>query len=166
MKTFALLLIAGTTVAVSAGQSAPPKQNDQPSNKLLSLSISVPEQTVTIGSEVKVKTNLTNITDHVLNFFDSNPDCDYWAELRDDKGDPVPATDYKRQLKCSGRLSDGRRILVTLKPQESRADEIELTRLYVLSRAGSYSLFVQRRLPKELGEITVKSNTTTMNFTD
>src|SRR6266478_10132961 len=167
MRTFALLLLGGTAAVVSAAQSAPPKQNEQPfSKQLLLLSISVPEQTVAIGSEVKVKTKLTNVTDHVLTFFDTNRDCDYWAEMRDNNGDPVPPTDYKRQLKCNARLTDGRRILVTLKPQESTEDEIVLTSLYVLSRAGTYSVFVQRRLPKELGEITVKSNTITINFTD
>ena len=167
MRTFALLLIGGTAAVVSAAQSAPPKQTEQPfSKQLLSLSISAPERTVTLGSEVKVKTKLTNITDHVVHFFDTIRDCDYWAEMRDNNGDPVPATDYNRQLKCNARLSDGRRILVTLKPKESTEDEIVLTSLYVLSRAGTYSLHSQRRLPRELGGGAVQSNPSAIDFTD
>jgi hypothetical protein len=164
MRIFAMLLIGATAAAASASQSASPKQTEQPSSKqLLSLSISVPDQIVTIGSEIKVKTNLTNISDHVLNFVDTNTDCDYWAEMRHHSGDPVPATDYKRQLGCNSRLSDGRRILVTLKPRESTEDEIELMRLYVLNRSGRYSVLVQRKLPKELGGGTVQSNTITID---
>jgi hypothetical protein len=86
--------------------------------------------------------------------------------MRGDKGDPVPVTDYKRQLRCNGGLTDGRRILVTLKPQESREDEIDLTSLYLVSRVGTYSVFVRRRLPEELAGRTVQSNTITINLTD
>ena len=167
MRTFALLLIGGTAAVISTAQSTPPKQSEQPFSKpLLSLSISVPEQTVALGSEIKVKTKLTNITDHVLNLVDTNRNCDYLAEMRGDKGDSVPVTDYKRQLRCNGGLTDGRNILVTLKPQESREDEIDLTSLYLVSRVGTYSVFVQRRFPEELGGGTVQSNSITINLTD
>jgi hypothetical protein len=79
MRTFALLLIGGAAAVISTAQSAPPKQNEQPfSKQLLSLSISVPEQTVALGSEIKVKTKLTNIADHVLNLVDPTGIATTW----------------------------------------------------------------------------------------
>src|SRR6266478_2306912 len=88
-------------------------------NQLLSLFITPAHQTVSVGSEVKIKTKLTNSTDHVITFFDTNFDCDYPTDVRDDKGNPAPQTPHRRQLKCNDRLGDTRNILVTLKPQES-----------------------------------------------
>jgi len=138
----------------------------QTANQLLSLSISVPEQTVRIGSEVKVKTNLTNITDHVLNFYDANRDCDYPVEVLDDKRNSAPETVYKRQLRCNQGLSDGKIENVTLKPHESRQDEIVVTRFYDLTRPGRYFVQVLRKIPKELGQGTVKSNILTITVTE
>jgi len=154
---FALIMIVFSFLEKNLPQSADPP---------LSLSITAVEQTIPIGSEAKVRTTLTNITSHPVTFSDTNPDCDYLADMRDDKGDFVLVTDYKRQLKCYGGLSDARNILVTLKPHESRNDEILLTRLFVLNHAGRYSVFVKRKLPKVLDGGTVKSNTITITVTD
>jgi hypothetical protein len=142
---------AGTTLTQAAGQ-------------LLSLSISA-EQSARIGSEVKVKTNLTNITNHVLYLSDSNRDCDYSTEVRDDKGNPAPETTYKHQLRCNQGLSDGRVKTVSLKPHESKQDEVVLNRLYDL-RPGRYEVQVERVIPKELGQGSVISNTLTITVTE
>jgi len=135
-------------------------------NQPLSLTLSAVEQTVRPGSEAKVQTTLTNVTSQVVTFFDTNPDCDYLIEVRDEKGNPAEQTTYRRQLSCKNRLGDARNILVKLKPQESRKDEIVLTRLYELNRPGRYFVQAQRKLPKELGGGTVQSNTLTINVTD
>lgn len=133
-------------------------------NEPLSLSVTPPEQTVSVGSKIKVKTTLTNTTDHVLNFFDTNFDCDYTTEVRDDKGNPAPETGYKKQLRCNNGLGDSRNILVTLKLQESISEEILVTRLYELTRPGNYVVQVLRRIPKEIGKGPNRSNTVTITL--
>jgi|SRR5882762_1666120 len=135
-----------------------------PISQPLSLSIAAVEQTGRLGSEVRLRTKLTNISNHVLTFFDTDPDCDYLAEVRDENGNLARPTDHKLLLKCNNGLADGRKILVTLKPQESRDDEILLNRLYQLTRPGNYSVQVSRAIPKELGGGATKSNTITIKI--
>ena len=132
----------------------------------LSLSVTAVEQTVRIGSEVRVKTKLTNTTKHTLNFYDTNRDCDYPVDVRDDRGNRAPETAYKRQLRCNGRLTDARNILITLKPKQSTEDELVLTRLYDLNRPGNYLVQVWRQIPKEVGKGPIRSNTVTLTMTD
>lgn len=129
----------------------------------LSLSVTPAEQTVGVGAEIKVRTKLTNITNHVLSFFDTNFDCDYMTEMRDDSGNPAPETHYKKQLSCNESVvGDSRNILVTLKPQESVMEEIQVTRLYELNHPGNYVLQVRRRIPKDVGNGPIKSNSVTI----
>ena len=132
----------------------------------LSLFITPAHQTVKVGSEIKIRTKLTNQTDHVITFFDTNFDCDYPTEVRDDKGNLVPLTPYRQQLRCNDRLGDTRNILVTLKPQESIDEEILVHKLYELSRPGSYLVQVSRTIPKKLGDGTVKSNSVKITVTE
>ena len=136
-----------------------------PDEQVFSLVISTAE-TSKIGSPIKVQTKLTNLSDRVVGLVDSVRDCDYWAELRDEAGHRVAASDYRRHLRCDDSLQRyTRRIQVILHPQESIADEIDLTPLYALSRSGTYSVYVQRRIPKELGPAPIRSNTLTVKLT-
>src|SRR6266403_5108418 len=143
-----------------SGTNFPPSPD-----QTLSLVITPAHQTVSAGSEVKIKTKLTNSSDHVVTFFDTNFDCDYPTEVRDDKGNPAPQTPYRRELKCSERLGDTRNILVTLKPQESIDEEIVVNKLYDLSRPGDYLIQVSRTVPKKLGGGSIKSNTIMITLT-
>jgi hypothetical protein len=134
-------------------------------NQPLSLSITVPQQVVQIGSEVKIKTTLTNITNHVITLHDRIPACDYPVEVLDESGNPAPETDYQRSLNCNARLTESRNILVTLGSQESRQDEIILNQLFKLNSPGNYSVQVSRRIPKELSPEAIKSNIVTITLT-
>jgi len=127
-------------------------------NRPLALSISAPEQVVQIGSELKIRTILTNVTSHVITLHDRIPACDYRVQVLDDKGNLAPETDYQRQLKCNARFTESRNVLVTLKPQESRQEEILITRLFELNSPGKYSVQVSRSIPTELGGGSIKSN--------
>lgn len=134
----------------------------QGTNQPLSLSISGPQQAVKIGSEIKVRTNLTNVTNHVITLHDRVPACDYPLEVRDESGNLAPETDYRRHLNCNARFNESRNILVTLKPHESREDEIIINQLFQLNSPGNYSVQVSRKIPKELGSEPIKSNTLTI----
>jgi hypothetical protein len=131
----------------------------------LSLSIAAPEQTVQIGSELKIKTTLTNLTNHVITLRDRIRACDYPVQVRDETGNLAPETDYQRHLKCNARFTESRNILVVLKPQESRQDEIIINQLFDLSVPGTYSVQASRTIPKELGPEPIKSNTITISIT-
>lgn len=132
----------------------------------LSLTITPAEQTATAGAIIKVKAKLTNLTDHVITFFDTNSDCDYLTEVRGDSGNPAPETAYKRQLQCSDKSGDSRNILVSLKPREAIGEEILVSRLYELRRPGNYTVQVSRRVPKGVGKGPIKSNVVTITVTE
>jgi hypothetical protein len=133
-------------------------------NQLFSLSITAPQESVTAGSEVRVKTKLTNISNRTLTIIDAVRDCDYPVEVRDSNGKLAPKTDYAAHLKCEGAVERGRNIVIELKPQESREDELVIASMYDLSRPGTYLIQVFRKLPQDLGG-DVKSNTFTVNVT-
>ena len=152
-----LIFVTGFVFALGIG---PPK----PSKQQLSLSIGTMEQTLKIGSEASIQTTLTNISDHKIQFFDRNPDCDYVTYLRDINGNLVRETSYKQRLDCTRRLTDARNISVILKPRESRQEEIPLTRLYDLTQPGKYFVQVVREIPKELGGGIIRSNTLTITM--
>jgi hypothetical protein len=152
-----LILILGSYFGTSF-----PQTGKQP----LSLSISVPEHVMPIGSELKVRTTLTNMTNHVITLRDRIRACDYPVEVRYETGNLAPETNYQRQLKCNAKFTESRNILVTLKPGESRDDEIILNQLFELSAPGNYSVQVSRAIPKELGPEPIKSNVTTITITN
>ena len=139
-----------------------PQGTNQPR---LSLSITAPQQVVQIGSEVKIKTTLTNITSHVITLQDRIPACDYPVEVRDKSGNLAPETDYRRNLNCNARFDESRNILVTLKPQESREDQIIINQLFQLNSPGDYSIQVSRTVPKEVAREPIKSNIITITAT-
>src|SRR5215813_11450328 len=85
------------------------------SDRSLSLSLAPTEQTVKAGAEIKVITKLTNVTNHVVTLSDTQFDCDYLTEVRDNKGNPAPETLYKQRLRCNERLNNSRNILLTLR---------------------------------------------------
>jgi hypothetical protein len=55
-------------------------------------------------------------------------------------------------------------MLVTLKPQESREEEIVVTRLFELGLPGTYSIEVWRKVPEQLGGA-IQSNVLTITMT-
>ena len=138
----------------------------QVANQPLSLAISAPEHVVKVGSELKIRTTLTNVTNHVITLRDSIRACDYPVHVREGSGSLAPETDYQRSLQCNARFTESRNILVILKPRESREDEIIINHLFELNSPGNYSVQVSRRIPKELGPEPINSNTITITVTN
>jgi len=136
----------------------------RPANQVMSLVITPLRQSVTIGSQVKIEAKLTNVSNHAITLHDTNPDCDFTVRVTDAKGNQPPKTSYNQGLKCGTRLALSRDILVTLAPGESRDQEIMISRLYALNRPGNYFVQVLRRLPSELAETPIKSETITVTM--
>lgn len=138
----------------------------QTTNRPMSLSISASERIFKIGTEVKIKATLSNLTDHVITLHDRIRECDYSVEVRDEKGNLAPETPDKQELKCdrTGILHESRNILLTLKPHQATEEEIVVTRLFELRVPGEYSVHVTRKVPEQLGGA-IESNLLTITMT-
>jgi len=144
MLTFAVLSL----VALASGANGAP----------FALSITGPRASVKSGAEIRVHVTLTNTSDREITIFDTNRDCDYQAEVVDEAGQPAIETEYRRTLKCEGPSVISRNVLITLKPGETREDELVISDLYDMRRPGHYAVHVSRKIPKDLGQGTARSN--------
>src|SRR5579863_81145 len=99
------------------------------------------------GAEITVKINVTNTSDHEISFLESNPECDYSAQVHEEGDGLAPDSEYKRHLVCNGTLRVGRRFLKRLKPGEFLSDSIIVSALYEMKQPGRYSVQVFRRVP-------------------
>src|SRR4051794_19610794 len=98
---------------------------------LLSLHATAPESMVKSGVGIVVRLTITNKTNYTVTYYDKRRDCDYLLTVLTSSGAPASDTPYKKELKCGTRENiTGRNIIVTLKPGESKDDEIEITHLY------------------------------------
>lgn len=133
-----------------------------------SLAIEATQQRFELGSPVEVKLTLTNTSRTQINLLDTNRRCDFQLEVRDSHGQLAPETQTKRDLKCGAGfiVMVGRRILRALKPGDSYEDVMFVNQSYELSRPGDYYIQIARRIPKELGQGTVKSNVVVVTVTD
>ncbi len=127
-----------------------------------SLTIERPTRKLQPSSPVEIKLTLTNTSGREITFIDTNRWCDYGIEIRDSHGQLPPETRYKRELKCGFRVMAGRRMIRALQPRESFQDEMPVSQLYDLSRPDDYYIQVARKVPKKLGDGTVKSNAVTI----
>lgn len=137
----------------------------QPSQALLTLTITPAPTEIKTGSEVTVNLTLTNVSDRDVTLEFTSPLGDYVTEVRDSTGKLVPDTEFKRKssdphgihLKMSGRD-----IITHLKPGEAWKDRIPVSLSSDMLQPGQYSVQVMWRAPKEFGGGIVKSNTVTV----
>jgi hypothetical protein len=109
---------------------------------------------------VSVILTMKNPSRRVLHVALTNPATDYRTTLMHNT-DRVPVTENLQQMKeevKSGHAST-RNVLITLKPQQTCQDAIEIRSLYERLTPGEYSLQVERDLPPELAKGIVESNT-------
>ena len=59
----------------------------------------------------------------------------------------------------------GSRILDTLPPRASYEKDLNLNRLFALTEPGTYTVELQKRIPKHLGSGVVRSNKVTVTIT-
>ena len=159
MKLYCPLLLA--TIAAFSSPLLAQKHADKPPFTLL-LTSNVPK--VNLGTDVWVKIVWTNTSKVEMNdshLWDdsSGLDYSYTLELRDTDGHPVAQVPHNHRIGLAGSASFG-----TLKPGDSRDDEINLSRIYNFSHPGDYTLQVSRHVPKELGGCVIKSNEITITI--
>jgi hypothetical protein len=82
--------------------------------------------------------------------------------------DRVPVTENLQETKeeVKSGYASTRNVLITLKPQETCQDAIEIRFLHERERPGEYSLQVEGDLPPELGKGIVESNTIKVTVID
>lgn len=112
------------------------------------------------GAPVVVIVTMINNSKRTVHYSLTNPVFDYVMDVRDASGNSVSETEHFRQMKeglKSGLRITGRNILVTLEPDQTQQDTIEISNLYDLGRPGDYSIEVKREFP-EVGKDPVRSN--------
>ncbi|MDE3136633.1 MAG: hypothetical protein KGL59_08660 [Acidobacteriota bacterium] len=154
-----LLLLLATTCAASAH---PQKDIAKPLSKL---TLTAANAKSTLGSDVWIQIHWTNTSDRELTanrYTDktTGQDMSYTLDFRDSAGRPVPKLPHKPPV---GHFFDAQ--FGTLKPGQQITNEINLRRMYDLSRPGKYTLQVSRRLAKSLGGSIIRSNTLAVTIT-
>ena len=115
----------------------------------LSLTLTALESSAKVGQGVIVRVTIVNESNQPVTYYNTSTYCNYSLKVLTSAGTPAPETDFKKGLSCgSGQLEiTGRRILVTLKPGESSAEDIRVSEQYDLSQPGQYSIQVDRTFP-------------------
>jgi hypothetical protein len=161
---FSMVLMA---MVVLGPQPANSSKNVRPS---FSLTISTEHETVAPNSKVIVTTHLTNLSDRPLSFPWSNfggPDPSYRMDVRDSHGQLAPYTeDYGKRLRREPPYDHmvGRSVGYTVEKGKTITEEIEVTKQYVLSTPGSYTIRVFH--PDREANIDVQSNAITLTVTE
>jgi hypothetical protein len=125
---------------------------------VFSLTINTPQDTVRIGSEIRLMIKLTNTTNHDIKLIDTDQYCDYTVEVLGSNGRSAPETEKKRKLRCTRPVA-AKVIFVNLKPGEHYEVLVFVSDLFYMTSPGDYTLRVSREIPKELGHGRVESNT-------
>jgi hypothetical protein len=114
----------------------------------LTLEIRGPSASIRSGTDVRLFITTTNTSTSTVTFYDSSPDCDYTVTVLTSAGVTAPQTSYRKNLNCTGGLQNkGRNILTTLKPGESRQDDIGISHLYPMTEPDTYSIRLERTFP-------------------
>ena len=111
------------------------------------------------GATVFVLVTTINNSPRTVHYSLTNPGFDWEMDVRDESGNVVAETEEFRKMKQDRKnwLTDGRNILVELKPHETGQDTIEVSYFYNLRSSGKYSVQVRRAFP-EVGKGFVESN--------
>ena len=155
MKLHTALYLLATIPAFSS----PLLAQKHPAKPPFTLVLTSKDPKVSLGADVWVKIVWTNTSKVELNdslYRDpSGLDFNYILDFQDSVGHPVT----KARASVTGSAEFG-----TLKPGDSQNDDIDLSRLYKLTRPGDYTLQVSRRVQKELGDGLIKSNKITITI--
>lgn len=151
MKT-RLLVIAITSMlaislAVGQSQQAPP----------FTLTLQAVHSTVQLKSPILLELTTTNNLSQPLKLGKSNPGSEYQMNVRDEQGQPVAQTALYKNLQNPEYVF--RLTTQILKPQESAKEQFNIGEFFDFSKLGTYSVQVQRLVPRQYGSGAVKSNT-------
>ena len=144
----------------------------QESTFIMRLRVQSPEGGVAKpGESIVLEVSMLNRSDRTLKILEGNPAEDYQIDIRDSSGAHPADTDYGLSLKKSAASPEkfvvvNRKILLSLKPAETGTDVIPISLMYDLRSPGKYFVTVERKLPKELGPGTVRSNEVIITVTE
>jgi len=165
-----LLFVALGTPRIATAQN-PGSATTQP---VITLSISAVQASAKVGSPVRVKVVLHNISDHDILVAREVRGLDCRVDVRDAEGKLPP--DTKLGYLWNGHVSNpdpsrlspqelsGNLIYGTLKRGETSTWELDASKFYDIRQPGKYSLQVERRDPENLS-IVVKSNVIAVTVT-
>ena len=151
-------------------------QNPEPTQKqpVTTLNISTVQESVKVGSPVRIRVILKNISDHDIVVGREVGGMDCRIDVRDAHGKLVADTKlgYFRNghvanldlSRISPQDLTGNAYYGTLRPGETSKWELDASKLYDIKQPGSYSIQVDRRDPEDLSTF-VKSNTITVKVT-
>lgn len=133
-----------------------------------SVTLRAPDVPVKVGSDLHLSVIVTNISDHEIRFAKGfgNEEYDVDFEVRDAEGKTPPLTTSYREAKQHPGW--GSYSTYVLEPSKSFEDDLVLTKLYVITQPGKYTVSItrgKRPLWQDLKQGTVKSNTITVTIT-
>ncbi len=127
----------------------------------LQLSLALEKKEVLVDEPLLVKFSTKNVARKPLFVLESNPDTDYRFDVRDDKGNVVPLTEYGKKILSTAE--EVRMVLVKLRPGEETHSEVRAERIVQLNVAGTYYITAKRRVPQASNNLTklveISSNT-------
>ena|SRR2546428_606902 len=168
--THSFLLVATLVTAVGAGAPCALAKSRKPD---ISIVLSTPLQSISVGSEVRIDVVTTNVSHHAVPHTTGpgvpGHDDLITVEVRDGRGDSVLEKEPD-QSSCNGRagckiirLKLGSQVMHLLAPGETFRDQIVVSDLYDLSRPGEYT--IRARRPDEATKIPATSNTIRITVT-
>lgn len=129
------------------------------------LSISVDQDVVRVGSELKLNVVLANASgeEEIVVGTSAAGEQNYKLSVTDLQGKPPASTKYGRALKGETWIQDGKTVVVVdkympvhLPPSKTLKETIDLNKLYDLSQPGKYRIQAERY--DEERKVWVKSN--------
>jgi len=158
------LVLAG--VCIARPQSAPPTEKLPPP---FAVTISAAQDVVKAGSVVRVKTVLTNTSDHrirVVTRAGGGGPIDYRIDVRNAQGNPVQPAKPDISKDKNGRtirriyIGSSSATTVDLKPGQTLTDEFPVAKRFDLTQPGKYTIQASRYDYET--KTWVKSNTITL----
>lgn len=114
------------------------------------------------GAPISVIVTMKNNSHRVLHFGLTEPASGYrYSVIRSKRYQRVPAKNPAEEEHVSKK-----NVQITLKPQETCHDTVEVSSFVYLGRPGQYTIQLERDLPPELGKGVVRSNTITITVTE
>lgn len=140
----------------------------QPAAAPFSLTISTKTKSVQAGSEVKVQILLKNISNNEIYVLrEKSPSlpeqAGFTAAVSDAKGMAVAYTNYGDKFYKGEAVTFGSPSYAYLKPGETLEQEMEVSKLFDLSKPGTYTVQVQRK--DDRSAAVAKSNTISITIT-
>ncbi|MDE3200445.1 MAG: hypothetical protein KGN79_05935 [Acidobacteriota bacterium] len=151
-----------------------PKTTPSPSSKPeFSIHVTQPRAPFKLGKPVVINVSITNVTKHDIlweSWFSMSKDLPYMScrFLLERSGKEVETTYFDRYITGRGRPDDpfkvisGSAVLVPKPPGKMFEMNIDLTRLYQITKPGTYTLHISRYDPAT--KTTVSANTVTIQI--